>query len=62
VILSPVVFGLLTRREREITDTVFAPGNHAPADDIRARLSNPPGDSAVRMMLARLWRRRPPTD
>ena len=45
---------LLTRREREIMNAVFALGNRAPADEIRARLTNPPSDSAVRVMLARL--------
>jgi predicted transcriptional regulator len=45
---------LLTRREREIMNAVFALGNRAPADEIRARLVNPPSDSAVRVMLARL--------
>lgn len=35
-------------------DAVFALGNRAPADEIRARLTNPPSDSAVRVMLARL--------
>jgi BlaI family transcriptional regulator, penicillinase repressor len=44
----------LTRREREIVNAVFALGNRASAEDIRARLINPPGDSAVRVMLARL--------
>ena len=44
----------LTRREREIMDAVFALGNRASAEDIRARLLDPPGDSAVRVMLARL--------
>src|SRR6266700_6899555 len=44
----------LTRREREIMDAVFALGNRASAEEIRARLSNPPGDSSVRVMLARL--------
>jgi len=44
----------LTRREREIMDAVFALGNRASADQIRTRLTNPPGDSAVRMMLTRL--------
>ena len=44
----------LTRREREIMNAVFALGNRASADDIRARLTSPPGDSAVRVMLARL--------
>lgn len=45
---------LLTRREREIMNAVFALSNRAAADEIRARLTNPPGDSAVRAMLARL--------
>ena len=44
----------LTRREREIMNAIFALGNRASADDIRARLTSPPGDSAVRVMLARL--------
>ena len=45
---------LLTRREREIMNAVFALGNRAPADDIRARLTDPPSESAVRVMIARL--------
>lgn len=44
----------LTRREREILNVLFALGNRASADDIRSRLSDPPGDSSVRVMLARL--------
>jgi len=44
----------LTRREREIMNAVFALGNRASAEEIRARLVNPPGDSSVRVMLARL--------
>ncbi len=44
----------LTRREREIMNAVFALGNRASAEEVRARLSSPPGDSAVRVMLARL--------
>src|SRR6202451_627066 len=44
----------LTRREREIMDTIFALGNRASAEEIRGRLTNPPGDSSVRVMLARL--------
>jgi len=44
----------LTRREREIVNALFALGNRASAEEIRARLSSPPGDSAVRVMLARL--------
>lgn len=46
--------GPLTRREREIMNAVFALGNRASAEEIRLRLTNPPGDSAVRVMLARL--------
>jgi len=44
----------LTRREREIMNAVFALANRASAEEIRARLINPPGYSAVRAMLARL--------
>jgi predicted transcriptional regulator len=44
----------LTRREREIMNAVFSLGNRASAEEIRARLANPPGDSSVRVMLARL--------
>jgi predicted transcriptional regulator len=44
----------LTRREREIMDTLFALGNRASAEDIRTRLISPPSDSSVRVMLARL--------
>ena len=44
----------LTRREREIVHAVFALGNLAAADEIRARLTDPPSPSAVRVMLARL--------
>ena len=44
----------LTRREREIMNAVFALGNKASAEEIRARLTNPPSDSSVRVMLARL--------
>ena len=47
----------LTRREREIMDAVFALDNRASAEEIRVRLSSPPGDSAVRVMLARLERK-----
>jgi BlaI family penicillinase repressor len=45
---------LPSRREREIMNAIFALGNRASADEIRARLTNPPSDSAVRAMLARL--------
>ena len=44
----------LTRREREIIDALFALGDRASAEDIRERLSDPPGYSAVRAMLVRL--------
>ena len=44
----------LTRREREIVHAVFALGNLAAADEIRARLTDPPSPSAVRVMLVRL--------
>ena|SRR3569833_215984 len=45
---------LLSRREREIMNAVFALENRASADEIRARLTKAPSDSAVRAMLARL--------
>lgn len=35
-------------------NAVFALGNRASAEEIRARLTDPPGDSSVRVMLARL--------
>jgi predicted transcriptional regulator len=44
----------LTRREREIMNALFALGNRATAEAIRARLTDPPTDSSVRVMLARL--------
>ena len=44
----------LSRREREIMDALFALENRASAEDIRARMPNPPGYSAVRAMLVRL--------
>jgi len=44
----------LTRREREIMNAIFALGNHASAEDIRARLHTPPSYSSVRVMLTRL--------
>ena len=44
----------LTRREREIMNVIFELANRASAEDIRARLANPPTSSAVRAMLARL--------
>jgi BlaI family penicillinase repressor len=47
----------LTRREREIMNALFALRNRASAEDIRARLTDPPSDSSVRVMLARLERK-----
>jgi predicted transcriptional regulator len=44
----------LTRREREIINTLFALSNRASVEDIRSRLESPPSDSSVRVMLARL--------
>lgn len=44
----------LTRREREIMNAIFAHHNRASAEEVRARLTSPPTDSAVRVMLARL--------
>jgi predicted transcriptional regulator len=44
----------LTRREREIVNAVFRLNNRASAEEIRTQLTNPPSDSSVRVMLARL--------
>jgi predicted transcriptional regulator len=44
----------LTRREREIMNALFALRNRASAEDIRTRLTDPPSDSSVRVMLGRL--------
>ena len=44
----------LSRREREIMDVLFALGNNGTAEEIRARLSDPPTYSAVRAMLVKL--------
>ena len=44
----------LSRREREIMNALFALGNRATAEEIRARLAEPPSGSSVRVMLARL--------
>ena len=44
----------LSRREREILNAIFAAGNRASSEEIRARLANPPSSSAVRAMLTRL--------
>jgi predicted transcriptional regulator len=47
----------MTRREREIMNALFSLGNRASAEEIRARLADPPGDSSVRVMLTRLERK-----
>ena len=47
----------LTRREREIMNAVFALENRASAEGVRAKLTAPPSDSSVRVMLARLERK-----
>jgi BlaI family transcriptional regulator, penicillinase repressor len=47
----------LPRREREIMNALFALGNRATAEEIRARLADPPTGSSVRVMLARLERK-----
>jgi predicted transcriptional regulator len=44
----------LTRREREIMDALWELGDEASAEEIRERLPNPPGYSAIRALLARL--------
>lgn len=44
----------LPRREREVLDVLFAMGEGAAVEDVRARLTDPPSYSAVRAMLARL--------
>jgi len=44
----------LARREREIMNAVFAPGSRESAEEIRARLPSPPGDSSVRSSHSRL--------
>src|SRR5215510_8988025 len=44
----------LTRREREIMDAIFALGDSASVEEVRARLFDPPSYSAVRAMLAKL--------
>ncbi len=52
--MAPPIVEKLSRREREIIDVLFALGNRASAEEIRARLSDPPSYSAVRAMLTRL--------
>ena len=52
--MSPPPADRLSRREREIMNVLFELKNKASAEDIRARLTNPPSYSAVRAMLVRL--------
>jgi hypothetical protein len=42
IAMANTLHSLLTRREREITHALFAQGNRASAEQIRARLTNPP--------------------
>ena len=44
----------LSRREREIMDVLYGLGDNASAEEIRARLIDPPTYSAVRAMLVKL--------
>ena len=44
----------LSRRERVIMDVLYALGDTATAEEIRAKLSDPPSYSAARAMLAKL--------
>jgi BlaI family penicillinase repressor len=44
----------LTRRERQIMDALHELGDEGSAEQIRERLPDPPGYSAVRALLARL--------
>jgi BlaI family transcriptional regulator, penicillinase repressor len=52
--MSPGKLDRLTRREREIVETLIALSNRAAAEEIRQRLTDPPSYSAVRALLARL--------
>lgn len=47
----------LPRREQEVLDAIFALGNRASVESVRARMTDPPSYSAVRAMLARLERK-----
>jgi BlaI family penicillinase repressor len=44
----------LTRRERQIMDALHELGDEASAEEIRGKLPDPPGYSAVRAMLVKL--------
>lgn len=52
--MGPPSLDRLTRREREIVETLLALSNRASAEEIRQHLSDPPSYSAVRALLARL--------
>lgn len=52
--MSKATRDALPRREREIMNALFAVGNRATAEEIRAKLADPPSGSSVRVMLARL--------
>ena len=52
--MAPPTTTRLSRREREIMHAICALGNRATASEIRARLSDPPADASVRVMLRRL--------
>jgi BlaI family transcriptional regulator, penicillinase repressor len=52
--MAPAPFERLTRREREIVETLLALSNRASAEEIRQHLTDPPSYSAVRALLARL--------
>jgi hypothetical protein len=52
--MGPTRLDRLTRREREIVETLLALSNRASAEEIRQHLIDPPSYSAVRALLARL--------
>ena len=52
--MAPLTTNRLSSREREIMHAIFALGNRATASEIRERLSDPPADASVRVMLRRL--------
>jgi predicted transcriptional regulator len=53
-LMAKAAHDALSRREREIMNVLFALGNRATAEEIRAQLAEPPSGSSVRVMLARL--------
>lgn len=52
--MGPPSLDRLTRRERELVESLLALSNRASVEEIRQRLSAPPSYSAVRALLARL--------